>query len=129
MHGKTLTWALALALTFAATAGAQGVDRQERSARPDRAQQDSTFRRGRGGPEGMLRRGITLSADQQQKLAQLRENARKEFAANRPRRDGGNGPDAGPVHAVNAATRRPWLPVAPRCGSASTSASPPCAIS
>jgi Spy/CpxP family protein refolding chaperone len=96
MHGKTLTWALALALTFAATAGAQGVDRQERSARPDRAQQDSTFRRGRGGPEGMLLRGITLSADQQQKLAQLRENARKEFAANRPRRDGGNGPDAGP---------------------------------
>jgi Spy/CpxP family protein refolding chaperone len=86
MHGKTLTSALALALTFAATAGAQGVNRQDRPARPDRAQHDSTFRRGRGGPERMLLRGITLSADQQQKLAQLRESARRDFDANRASR-------------------------------------------
>jgi Spy/CpxP family protein refolding chaperone len=93
MHGKTLTSALALALTLAATAGAQGVRRQDRPARPDRAQHDSTVRRGRGGPERMLLRGITLSPDQQQKLAQIREDARREFDANRPRRDGQR-PDA-----------------------------------
>jgi Spy/CpxP family protein refolding chaperone len=93
MHGKTLTSALALALILAATAGAQGVGRQDRPARPDRAQHDSTFRRGRGGPERMLLRGITLSAEQQQKLAQLRESARRDFDANRPHR-GGQRPDA-----------------------------------
>jgi Spy/CpxP family protein refolding chaperone len=96
MHRKTLTSALALALTLAATAGAQGVGRQDRPARPDRAEQDGTFRRGRGGPERMLLRGITLSPDQQQKLAQLREEARRDFDANRPRRGGERADAAAP---------------------------------
>jgi hypothetical protein len=94
MTHKTLTSALALALTFAATAGAQSTDRDHRAERPRGAQQDSVGRRGlRGarGPEGMLLRGITLSADQQTKLADLQRREREQFDANRPRRDGANG--------------------------------------
>ena len=97
MQSKSLVSALALALTVAATAGAQGVDRQDRPSRPERAQQDTSFRRGmRGarGPEAMLLRGIDLSPAQRQQLAQLREQARTEWEANRSRRDEGRGPDA-----------------------------------
>jgi Spy/CpxP family protein refolding chaperone len=97
MQSKSLMSALALALTVAATAGAQGVGRQDHPARPDRAQQDTTVRRGmRGqrGPEMMLLRGITLSEAQRQQLVELREQARKEWEANRPRRQDGQGPDA-----------------------------------
>jgi Spy/CpxP family protein refolding chaperone len=93
MTHKTLTTAIALALTVAATAGAQSTDRGQRAERPRGAQQqDSVGRRGRGGPEGMLLRGITLSADQKAKLADLRAQERAQFDANRPRRqDGANG--------------------------------------
>jgi hypothetical protein len=92
MTHKTLTSALALALTLAATAGAQSTDRDNRIERPRSAQQDSVGRRGpRGprGPERMLLRGITLSADQQAKLADLRRRERAEFDAKRP--NGANG--------------------------------------
>jgi Spy/CpxP family protein refolding chaperone len=87
-----LTTAIALALTLAASAGAQSTDRGQRPERPRGAQQDSLGRRGRGGPERMLLRGITLSADQQSKLADLQRREREQFDANRPRRaDGPNG--------------------------------------
>ena len=89
MTHKTLTTALALALTVAASAGAQSTDRGQRREHPRGAQQDSIGRRGRGGPERMLLRGITLSTDQQSKLANLQRREREQFDANRPRRDGG----------------------------------------
>lgn len=91
MTHRTLTTALALALTVAASAGAQSTstDRGQRPERPRGAQQDSVGRRGRGGPERMLLRGITLSADQQSKLADLQRREREQFDANRPRRDDG----------------------------------------
>ena len=96
MTHRTLTTALALALTVAASAGAQSTDRGQRPERPRGAQQDSVGRRGRGGPERMLLRGITLSADQQSKLADLQRREREQFDANRPRRDGGpNGRNGG----------------------------------
>ena len=77
MTHKMLTSALALALTLATTAGAQSTDRDNRAERPRGAQQDSVGRRGpRGGPERMLLRGITLSAAQQAKLADLRRRER-----------------------------------------------------
>ena len=92
MTHRTLTTAIALALTVAASAGAQSTDRGPRAERPRGAQQDSIGRRGRGGPERMLLRGITLSADQQTKLADLQRKERAQFDANRPRRDrDGNG--------------------------------------
>ena len=90
MTHKTLTSALALALTLAATAGAQSPDRDNRVERPRGAQQDSVGRRGpRGGPERMLLRGITLSAEQRTKLADLRRSERAQFDAKRP--NGANG--------------------------------------
>ena len=89
MTHRMLTTALALALTVAASAGAQSTDRGPSTERPRGGQQDSLGRRGRGGPERMLLRGITLSSDQQTKLADLRRREREQFDANRPRRDGG----------------------------------------
>ena len=86
MTHKTLTTAIALALTVAASAGAQSTDRGPRAERPRGAQQDTLGRRGRGGPERMLLRGITLSADQQTRLAELQRREREQFDANRPRR-------------------------------------------
>ena len=91
MTHRTLTTALALALTVAASAGAQSADRGPRAERPRGEQQDSLGRRGRGGPERMLLRGITLSADQQTKLADLQRREREQFDANRPRRNEANG--------------------------------------
>ena len=92
MNHKTLTTAIALALTLAATAGAQSTDRDNRQERPRAGQQDGMGRRGPRGPEGMLLRGITLSAEQKTKLAELRQQERAQFDANRPRRnDGANG--------------------------------------
>ena len=97
MTHRTLTTALALALMVAASAGAQSTDRGQRPERPRGAQQDSVGRRGRGGPERMLLRGITLSADQQTKLADLQRREREQLDANRPRPDGGpNGGAARP---------------------------------
>jgi Spy/CpxP family protein refolding chaperone len=92
MTHRTLTTAIALALTVAASAGAQSADRGQRAERLRGAEQDSVGRRGRGGPERMLLRGITLSAEQQTKLADLQRREREQFDANRPRRqDGANG--------------------------------------
>ena len=69
---------MALSLGGANVASAQG------AARPQRAQQDSSFRRGRGGPGGgMLLKGITLTADQKAKVTAIRERQRAQFAAQR----------------------------------------------
>ncbi|MDB4890738.1 MAG: protein of unknown function Spy-related protein [Gemmatimonadetes bacterium] len=71
---------LALSLGGASVASAQG------AARPDRqknAQQDSSFRRGRGGAGGMLLKGITLTADQKTKVTAIRERQRAQFDAQR----------------------------------------------
>lgn len=96
MNKLSLTSALLLAVTVATAAGAQSTNRPDWPRRDQAAgQQDSTFRRGPRGPEGMLLRGITLSADQQKQLADLRDRERKEWEANRPRRqDGQAGPGA-----------------------------------
>jgi Spy/CpxP family protein refolding chaperone len=69
---------LALSLGGASVASAQG------AARPQRAQQDSSFRRGRGGPGGgMLLKGIALTADQKAKVTAIRERQRAQFDAQR----------------------------------------------
>jgi len=81
--------ALALTLGAAGVASAQSTDRPER---PRSAQQDGGERRGpggpggergRGGPDAMLLRGITLSADQQAQVQSLRERQRAQMEAGR----------------------------------------------
>jgi Spy/CpxP family protein refolding chaperone len=69
---------MALSLGGASVASAQA------AARPQRAQQDSSFRRGRGGPGGgMLLKGINLTADQKAKVTAIRERQRAQFGAQR----------------------------------------------
>lgn len=99
MHKTSLMSAFALVVTLAASAGAQSVDRTDRPARPQGTEQNGAFRRGRGGPEGMLLKGITLSADQKQKLADLRTRDREAWQKDHPR--GANGQDG-----ANARPRR-----------------------
>jgi len=70
---------LALSLGGASVASAQGATRPERQ----KSAQDSAFRRGRGGPGGMLLRGITLTADQKAKVTALNERQRAQFDAQR----------------------------------------------
>ncbi|MEO8620339.1 MAG: Spy/CpxP family protein refolding chaperone [bacterium] len=87
--------ALALTLGAAGVASAQGVGRPDGQRA---AQQDSTHRRGagrRGGPDGMLLRGITLSASQQTRAKALRENSRKQMEGNRPKRQIARGDTTG----------------------------------
>lgn len=72
--------ALALSLGGAGVASAQGATRAER---PRGAAQDSSFRRGRGGPDKTLLRGITLSADQKTRVAEIRARQRAQFDAMR----------------------------------------------
>ena len=87
MRKTTIATGLALALTFGAVAFAQ----QGTPERP-RAEQDQG-RRGRGGPDGFLLRGITPTADQQQRVEALRAEQRKQFEAARAER--GERPKAG----------------------------------
>ncbi len=90
MRKISVTGILALALTL----GTAGVAAAQGTARPDRQRADSTFRRGPGGPggqNGLLLRGITLSASQQARLKELREGERKQMQAEHPQghRDAG----------------------------------------
>ncbi|MEO5814977.1 MAG: Spy/CpxP family protein refolding chaperone [Gemmatimonadaceae bacterium] len=71
---------MALSLGGASVASAQASARPERSRG---AQQDSSFRRGRGGPGGMLLKGITLNADQKAKVTAIHERQRAQFDAQR----------------------------------------------
>jgi len=76
--------ALALSVSVAGVASAQSTQRADRGMA---TQSDSGFRRGpgrggRGGPEGMLLRGITLSDKQKARVEQLRAESRKEFEKN-----------------------------------------------
>src|SRR5215218_2701583 len=94
MNRMSMLSALALAATVACSAGAQSAERNDRPERPRGAQQDSTGRRGPRGPERMLLRGITLSAEQQTRLADLQRRERAAWEANRPQRaNGQNGQD------------------------------------
>lgn len=70
---------MALSLGGASVASAQSATRPERQ----RSAQDSSFRRGRGGPGGMLLKGINLTADQKAKVAAMHEHQRAQFDAQR----------------------------------------------
>ncbi len=88
MHKTSLLSAFALVVTLAASAGAQGVS-TDHPARPQGTEQNGGFRRDRGGPGGMLLKGITLSADQKQKLADLRTRDREAWQKDHPNAQNG----------------------------------------
>jgi Spy/CpxP family protein refolding chaperone len=89
MHKTSLMSAFALVVTLAASAGAQGVS-TDNHARPQGTEQEGGFRRGRGGQEGgMLLKGITLTADQKQKLADLRTREREAWKKDHPNAQNG----------------------------------------
>jgi hypothetical protein len=71
---------MALSLGGASVASAQSAARPER---PHAGQQDSSLRRGRGGPGGMLLKGINLTADQKAKVTAIHERQRAQFDAQR----------------------------------------------
>src|SRR5690606_39150268 len=78
------TNAIGITLALALTVGAASVAEAQQGSRPERPRvaQDSTFPRGPGcGMDAMLLRGITLSADQQQRLAALRATERQKMGA------------------------------------------------
>jgi len=110
MNKTSMLSALVLAVTVAASAGAQSTDRTDRPARPQGTEQDGgSFRRGRGGPDGMLLKGITLSADQQKQLADLRTREREAWQKDHPRTaNGENGarPRREPGDTAGFAARR-----------------------
>jgi hypothetical protein len=86
MQKSSLITAFALALTLgtAGVASAQGVG----ADRPRDAQQQGDRRGpgGRGGPEQMLLRGITLSSDQQTRIKTLGDGWRQQMEAERAQR-------------------------------------------
>lgn len=77
---KTILAGLGLALSLAGVAAAQQPDRS--AARRERAGDERGFR-GRGGPDGFLLKGITLTETQRDQLAQLRKSQRDQMASRR----------------------------------------------
>ena len=87
---KHIVVAVGLALSLAGVASAQqGGQRDDRGERPRRERGvDDSMRgeRGRGGPDGLLLKGITLSEGQRTQIAQLNKTQRDAFEAKRPGR-------------------------------------------
>lgn len=91
MNTNTLIKGVALALTLAAAsvASAQGAQGQNRLERARGAQADSgRGARGQFGRHAMLLRGITLSATQKTRVADLSAQQRTQMEANRPKQNG-----------------------------------------
>ena len=81
---KNIMVAVGLALSIAGVASAQQGERGERPRRGAAGEmRDTTARRGgpRGGPDGFLLRGITLTEGQRAQIAQLNKTQRDAFEA------------------------------------------------
>jgi Spy/CpxP family protein refolding chaperone len=84
---KTILLGLGLALSMAGVAAAQQPDKG--GMRRERAGDErGPGMRGRGGPDGLLLKGITLTDGQRAQIAQLRKTQRAETAAEREQRRG-----------------------------------------
>lgn len=82
---KTVLLGLGLALSMAGVATAQQADKG--GMRRERAGDErGPGMRGRGGPDGLLLKGITLTEGQRVQIAQLRKTQREETAAEREQR-------------------------------------------
>ena len=80
MRTTTLLSSLGLALTLGGGVAAAQAPAQAPAQRHGRAEQAEGHRRGGRGPEGFLLKGITLTADQQARVADLQ----KQWRADRP---------------------------------------------
>lgn len=86
---KNIIVATGLALSLAGVASAQQADRGERPRRGDSGHAvDGMARgprgeRGRGGPDGLLLKGIELTEGQRARIAQLNKSRREAMEANR----------------------------------------------
>jgi Spy/CpxP family protein refolding chaperone len=88
---KSILIGLGLAVSVASTAIAQRPDSTRgRGERGDRARsgQMEGRRGGRGGPDGLLLKGITLTEGQRTQIAQARKAERGKFQAQRKQNDG-----------------------------------------
>jgi Spy/CpxP family protein refolding chaperone len=89
---KNIVVAVGLALSLAGVASAQQGQGNDRGERPHRERGvDASTRgpraeRGRGGPDGLLLKGITLSEGQRTQIAQLNKTQRDAFEAKRATR-------------------------------------------
>lgn len=82
---KSILVGLGLAVSVASTAIAQAPD-TIRGKGPGRGRGESgqmEGRRGRGGPDGLLLKGITLTEGQRKQIAQLRKTQREQLDARR----------------------------------------------
>jgi Spy/CpxP family protein refolding chaperone len=87
---KNLIIAAGLALSLAGVASAQQGERRD-TPRRDRGQAADSMRgqrgeRGRGGPDGLLLKGITLSEGQRVQIAQLNKTQRESMEGTREQR-------------------------------------------
>jgi periplasmic protein CpxP/Spy len=83
---KSIFMGLGLALSVAGTAIAQ--QGQADTSRPARGERGGQFERGRGGPDGLLLKNITLTEGQRAQIAQLRKTQREEMRTDREKNRG-----------------------------------------
>ena len=85
---RNIIMGLGLALTFAGTAVAQQPDAPRNNRGGERAaeQRGGPGMRGRGGPDGLLLKDITLTEGQRAQIAQLRKTEREGMRATREAR-------------------------------------------
>jgi protein CpxP len=80
---KTILMGLGLALSVAGTAAAQQPAQEAPRPKAERQKGDGRVEGRRGGPDGFLLRGITLTDAQKEQVKQLRQSERGKFDANR----------------------------------------------
>ncbi|MEX2177166.1 MAG: Spy/CpxP family protein refolding chaperone [Gemmatimonadaceae bacterium] len=111
---KNIIVGLGLALSLAGSAAAQQGEKQgrERGAERGGDQRGPGMRSDRGGPDGLLLKGITLTEGQRAQIAQLRKTQREQMATDRPGQArggdmrGGGARQQGDTVAVRAAMQK-----------------------
>ena len=84
---RTTTFLSGLVLMLGAAGAASAQPPRDDVPPRDRGAEDARGRRGRGGADAALLRGITLTDAQQQRIAELRRAQRARMDAERPRED------------------------------------------
>lgn len=83
---KSILAAVGLVMSLAGAAAAQQGERGQRPQRAEGDHREMGARRGRGGPDGLLLKGITLTDGQRAQIAQLNKTQRETMDARRGQR-------------------------------------------